>query len=286
MSNYATNGDFGQVRLCRNCITSDTLPTPFLFVNGGWHRCRELYHISRSHGIANYMIFFTLTPGGRLRIGDSPWMDIPPSSIAVLPPHIPHEYCTAPGNWWEFYWLQIQPESATVPEYLSRQLGYVFSLPRVPQMGALIENLFPERFTTNDVHYGITASQIISQIFHMMLEDVFLMENTTRNNSVVQHVIARIESDYNHKLSIEDLAHENYLSEQHLIRLFRSATGYTPYEYLKKYRLMKAKQLLANTDLSLTEIALQTGFSGVNNFICQFRREWGIPPRQYRLLNR
>lgn len=286
MLTYAMNGDFGQVRHCRSCITKNAPPTPFQFITGGWHRCGELYHISRPQSIGNYLLFFTLTPGGRVRIGEGPWVEIPPSSISILPPNIPHEYCTAPGNWWEFYWLSIQPENDAALKYLYSQSGYVFSLPRVPQMGALIENLFPERFSTDDVHYTITASQTISQIIHMMLEDTFCRDGTARSNSVVQHVIARIESDYHRKLCIEDLARDNYLSEQHLIRLFRSATGYTPYEYLKKYRLMKAQQLLAYSDLSLAEVALQTGFSSTNNFIYQFRQEWGMPPGKYRSVNR
>ena len=283
---YAINGEFGQVRLCRSCITKDTLPLPYPLTDGGWHRCQEPYHFSRPQGMEEYLLLFTITSGGRLRIGDEPLVEIPHSSVSVLPANVPHEYCAAPESWWEFYWMQIPAHCAAIPEYLCRRLGYVFPLRWVPQIGELIENLFPERFSQDDTQYAITASQTISHIFHLMLEDECRIENPLKDNRTVQRVIARIESAYHQKLSMKDLAQENYLSEQHMIRLFRSATGCTPYEYLKKYRLLKARQLLMYTTLSPSEIAQQTGFSSVSNFICQFRREWGMPPGQYRQLHR
>lgn len=282
---YAINGEFGQVRLCRSCITPSS-PVPFHLLDGGWHRCRDLYRIHRPQGTAGSLLFFSLSAGGRLRIGDGECMEIPAFSVCILPSRVAHEYFTAPGQWWEFYWLHLSEDCSSVPEQLAREQGYVLPLHRIPQMAALIENLFPERFTGDDLFYSLTASHTVSQILHLVLEDAFGGKIASRGSGTVQRIIARIESDYHRKLSMEVLARENYLSEQHMIRIFRNATGCTPYEYLKKYRLQKAKQLLIYTELPLAEIALQTGFSGVNNFICQFRREWGVPPGQYRQLHR
>lgn len=286
-NNYAISGEFGQVRLCRSCLKNGNIPLPFYFSHGGWHRCGELYHIARPQGAEWYLLFFSLTEGGRLRIGSDCQYEIPASSVAILPPGIPHEYYTAPGQWWEFYWLQIGAENTALLQRLLADFGHVFYLPRVPRMGALVETLFPERFAAGDMLYEITASQTVSQILHLILEDAYgSPENAMRKDGVVQRIIARLEKDYPQKLSMRSIAREHFLSEQHMIRLFREATGCTPYEYLKKYRLQKAGELLIHTDLPISEIAAMTGFSGTNNFICQFRREHGRPPGQYRMLHR
>jgi len=285
-SDYAISGAFGQVRLCRSCLRREDIPLPFAFSSGGWHRCGELYRVARPHGAEYYLLFFSLTEGGRLRIGERSF-EIPASSVAILPPGIPHEYYTAQGKWWEFYWLHLGRENGELFQHLIRDFGYVFSLPRVNQMGSLMENLFPERFTANDAVYEIAASQTVSQMLHLLLEDAYTgMARTGPKGGTVQRIIARLEKDYPNKISMRSLAREHFLSEQHMIRLFRAATGCTPYEYLKKYRLRKAGELLSYTDLSLGEIAAMTGFSGVNNFICQFRRSFGCPPGAYRKLHR
>ena len=89
--------------------------------------------------------------------------------------------------------------------------------------------------------------------------------------NIVQNIIREIESNYNQKININELAAKNYISVQHMIRIFHTDTGYTPYEYLKKYRLQKAYELLTHSGLSITEIADRTGFSSTNNFIYQFK---------------
>lgn len=67
-----------------------------------------------------------------------------------------------------------------------------------------------------------------------------------------------------------------------LSRHFRAQMRTSPTEYLISLRLSRARQLLLNTDLSVTNIADQTGFADPNYFTRQFRSRTGITPRQYR----
>lgn len=275
---YPISGDFGQVRLCRTFVKKEKLQTPFQFMDGGWYHCNDLYHIQRPQGQEGYLLFFSLTDGGCVHIGEKKYA-IPASSVTILPPGIAHEYYTVSGKWWEFYWLQLGEAHASFMEHLIAEHGYILRLSRTAQMGKLIEELFPERFMTDETIYEIAASQTVSQIFHMMLEDLHMSTRShKKTDNIVQNIIREIESNYHQNLSMTNLAAQNYISVQHMIRIFHADTGYTPYEYLKKYRLQKAYELLTHSGLSITEIADRTGFSSTNNFIYQFKKERGMSP--------
>lgn len=280
---YAINNDFGQVRLFRSIILPQ-IYTPIHFMSGGWHRCNDLYYHKRINGQSHYMIFFSLSDGGRAQIGDK-FYEIPASSMVIFPPEVFHEYYTAQGSWWEFYWIYYSEEHSDFFQKLIDSFGYVIEMPKVNQIGKLLENLFPERFTSDEISYEITASQIMSQILHIVLEDTYgNAANHKGKNTIVQKVIHEIELSYDQKLNIEDLADKHFLSVQHLIRIFKEDTSYTPYEYLKKYRLQKGCELLISSSFSIGEIAEKVGFSNGNNFIYQFKREYNMTPGEYREL--
>lgn len=279
---YKINNESFQVRLCRTCISNKNVQVPFQFLDGGWHRCKEPYHIDRPHGYEGYLLFFSVTEGGQVRIKDTLY-EISAASITILPPNTSHEYYTGKDQWWEFYWLHTGAIHMEILEEIIKTCGFVFKSPRAVQMGRLIESLFPERFTTDESMYEIAASQVISQILHMMLEDMHhITSSKYRQSGIVSAIIKEIEVNYASDINIIDLAAQNYISVQHMIRLFKQNTGYTPYEYLKKYRLQKAGEMLVYSNLSVAEIAAQTGFLNVNNFIFQFKKEYKMTPGNYR----
>jgi AraC-like DNA-binding protein len=99
---------------------------------------------------------------------------------------------------------------------------------------------------------------------------------------VVRRAMAYVHTHYAEKVSLKELAAYVGLSEQHLIRSFRKESGITPIDYLKRYRLRRAKALLEAGDKSITEVALEVGFSDSSYFARVFRREVGVSPSAYR----
>ena len=72
------------------------------------------------------------------------------------------------------------------------------------------------------------------------------------------------------------------MSKYHFIRTFRGVVGDTPYHYLALYRIHQSQKLLAETSLSVQEIALQVGFANSKNFIACFKKHVFVTPSQYR----
>lgn len=107
-------------------------------------------------------------------------------------------------------------------------------------------------------------------------------DGQARVRALVDKAIAFIEARLAAKLSAEDLASHAGLSESHFNRVFRAQTGYAPMEYLRRYRVQRAKDLLANPDLAVKEIARQAGFDDAYHFSKVFRQIAGVTPTAYR----
>jgi transcriptional regulator GlxA family with amidase domain len=72
------------------------------------------------------------------------------------------------------------------------------------------------------------------------------------------------------------------LSIYHFAREFKRSTGVTPHNYLLRKRVERAKDMLARTDYSLTEVALAAGFSDQSHLSRHFRQMIGSTPRNFR----
>lgn len=82
--------------------------------------------------------------------------------------------------------------------------------------------------------------------------------------------------------TLDEIANSIDMSRYHFIRLFKQSTGLTPYQYLTQRRLERAQDLLANTNLTIAEIAKQIGFATHSHFTKVFRQHFSLSPKAYR----
>jgi AraC family transcriptional regulator len=83
-------------------------------------------------------------------------------------------------------------------------------------------------------------------------------------------------------LTLKELAAASYLSPFHFARLFKKLTGASPHNYLAGVRAARAQLLLAETDLSVTEIGARVGYLSGSHFTKAFRSATGATPREFR----
>ena len=84
------------------------------------------------------------------------------------------------------------------------------------------------------------------------------------------------------KLCLDDLAAHFFISRSYLTRIFRTVTGFTVNEYQNICRIKKAQILLRETSLTMTEIAMETGFGSLPYFERVFRKATAQTPMQYK----
>jgi AraC-like DNA-binding protein/ABC-type sugar transport system substrate-binding protein len=99
---------------------------------------------------------------------------------------------------------------------------------------------------------------------------------------IVRRAMAYLHEHYMEPISLEDAARHISVSKEYLARCFRQEVGITLVKYLNRYRVRQAKALLQKGECSLTEIALETGFSSSAYFSRVFRQEVGMSPRNYK----
>jgi AraC family transcriptional regulator len=97
-----------------------------------------------------------------------------------------------------------------------------------------------------------------------------------------KRVLDFIDGHYSAPITIEDMAREAALSPAHFARLFKSAIGDTPYQFLMDYRVEQAKRMLADPARPLFDIALACGFADQPHFTRIFKRLTGRSPREWR----
>lgn len=99
---------------------------------------------------------------------------------------------------------------------------------------------------------------------------------------LVRQAMAYLHEHYAEPISRRDLANHLGLSDDYLTYCFRREVGMTPISYLNRYRVNRAKVLLRESEKSVTEIAMDVGFSDSSYFARVFRRQVGVSPDVYR----
>lgn len=91
-----------------------------------------------------------------------------------------------------------------------------------------------------------------------------------------------IHTNFERDISLGDIARFVFLSPSYFTRAFKEETGVSPINYLLKVRIERAKELLADTSLKISDIALSVGFSNQQRFNEMFKKYAHLTPLQYR----
>lgn len=133
--------------------------------------------------------------------------------------------------------------------------------------------------------YGREAA--LSAYFMLLIVDLVRIcgqhsYESRRDVSNVSHTAAFIEKHYTEKLLLKDLAEMSHYSVRQFLRIFQSIYGTTPQQYILELRLKLACTLLKETDLSIEDTALRSGFGDGNYFSRTFKTHIGTTPKEYR----
>ncbi len=139
-----------------------------------------------------------------------------------------------------------------------------------------------------DTEYTICAMQIETRIvllrfIQLLYENNMFTTNDTVYDSTDKELISYIQQNYMERLSLKELGNLFHMSEKYISRYFKKHFHITISQYINHLRLEHAKQLLAVSNLSVTDVAMQSGFTNVSYFIRSFKKIYGISPRKFRV---
>lgn len=108
------------------------------------------------------------------------------------------------------------------------------------------------------------------------------MPLTQQDILLIQQARTILAENFDKRITIPQLARQAGINEAKLKEGFKEVYGQSVHAYLLELRLEKAKQLLLKSELSITEITYEIGYSHVTHFTSLFKKELGITPSEWR----
>ena len=105
---------------------------------------------------------------------------------------------------------------------------------------------------------------------------------TGQSNDILRKIISYVNEHYTEKLSLEEAANQVGFSREYFCRFFKQHMGITFLRYLNEVRISHAGRLLMNTDMSISEVMSESGFTNQTIFNRLFKEIYGMTPRQAR----
>lgn len=148
--------------------------------------------------------------------------------------------------------------------------------------GAMDFNILFHGFRSRDYLLTYDTGDQVKDELEKLVRELLAMLNSTETGDVIDSIREYIERNYRENLNVAELAREYGLNASYLSTLFKERTGINFTAYLEGIRMEKAKRLLEDGKESITEVALQTGYSNSNYFSKVFKKYTGVTPREFR----
>ncbi len=164
----------------------------------------------------------------------------------------------------------------------SRDQGIKYYIYNQKNEGLFLQSLFEQLFREKGNYYNNDmTSSILKCIIHMIIRPIQETRNVSENE-IVECAKQYLWEHYNEDITLTDVAEAVSVSTFHLSHLFKKETGSPPIQYLIQCRMEKAKELLRDKKIPITQIALRVGYDSPNYFSTVFKKMEGISPAEYR----
>lgn len=231
---------------------------------------------------------------GQRFVGDS-IQSYQPGDLALLAPNLPHAYASDRisrdnrgviiqfGRDFLGHTFFDRPEFAGVGGLLDRaETGLQFPPEIVEQVEDALRQMSGQRPTDRTIALLDVLARLSESNAIPLASAGYqpLLDRST--HATVDEVCRYLGASYTRPVTLAEVAHVAHLSPTAFSRFFRRAMGRTMTAYLIELRIAAACRLLIDTDMPITEVAVQAGFNNLANFNRRFRDLKGITPRQHR----
>ncbi len=239
------------------------------------------HHIRREH-FPGHELILCLRGRGWVRVagricqvkrGDFVWINC----------HRPHEHGAIRADPWEVFWVRIEgPRLEQMCSILTAQASPIFD--RFDRAAAV--PVFRELFQLIASNAPEAPALIHAAVARLLALAFCARQHHVDTDPVVPPVLSkpveRMKLFYFERHTVAGLANLAGMSPTHFARVFKTAFGTSPIDWLRRERISQAKRRLAETDASIKEIAEQTGFTDRYFFSKDFKRHTGLTPRAFR----
>lgn len=246
----------------------------------GHFYCDKNYRLVRDN-YDSILILYVADGAFTFLSDDNRYITAKKGDTVIIDCYKPHEYYTD-GNL-EFYWIHINGiNSKDFADDIISCNGNIVSLKGTAGFIKEIFNSVRSITDTAEAELSLRVYGLLTQLSSpLTLKE---SKNSVHEDSI-QKIKEYISLHLSEKITVQALADRMNMSSTHFSRVFRQYTGFSPYDYVLSVRLNKAKELLLKTDLTVTDIAYETGFNSEANFVYFFTCSENISPGKFRKLS-
>ena len=221
--------------------------------------------------------------------------------IILIPPYCTHSACEIPGKTMISDSMVFHPDylgannqDLSASKYLRPMAEGQLLMQEVIRDGdegyAEIKDTFIRAldcFKNKQPFYEMLLKEKLLHILILLFSYGYIRESddshiTSENRRHIKSALEYITDHYSEKISISEMAQLAGFSENYFMSLFRQYVGMSCIQYVNHYRIQKAAHALEETTKSVSEIAMIHGFDNISYFNLQFRRTFGMTPREFR----
>lgn len=221
--------------------------------------------------------------------------------ILLIPPYCVHSALEIPGETmltdslvFHLDYLGAEGQDISAARYLRPMAEGHFQMPERIKPGdpsyAEIKESFLrslEFFLNRPPFFELSLKTELLNMILLLFQNSYVKEitesrNTTENRRQIKAILQYISEHYREKITISDLAQLVGFSESYLMSLFRNYVGMSCIQYIIHFRMQEAARALVETSDSVAVIALDSGFDNISYFNMQFRKCFGMTPREFR----
>jgi len=243
------------------------------------------FDCSRGRTLNEYQLLYNPEGEGIFQSAHVKPTRLMPGDMFLLFPGEWHTYHPAPEVGWKSYWIGFRGKNMDdrvragflTPDSPIYHVGYSFT----------IEGLYKRAYEAA-VEEAAYSQQLMAGIVNHLIGMMYSLERNrelSKNQQQVDMISRarmRIRESLESDLTIQQIAEELGVSYSNLRKLFKEHTGLSPATYQQELRLLRAKELLTTTELSIKEIAYRLNFESPDYFSAKFKAKMGIKPSEVR----
>ena len=234
--------------------------------------------VSKNRKTTMFEIELPMEGGGISYIDDTSHLIVENMVICAKPGQIRHTKLP-----FRCYYIHMIVNEGQLCEMLSSLPNYI-ELADVSELRELFLSLIKLYHSGNPEDELLLQSFVLRMIHllhHHAPKDRILRNAKHTNRIAIEQILTYINENLSEELTLEALSTRAKFSPIYFHKLFKASTGKNLHEYVEEQRIRKAIDLLISTDMTLTQIAYECGFSSQSYFSYAFKRKTGLTPREY-----
>jgi len=243
------------------------------------------FNVEKGRILNEYQLLYNTAGEGTFESTHCPKTYIKPGDMFLLFPGEWHSYHPKAHTGWNSFWIGFKGKNMDdrvkagflLPEKPIYHVGYSF----------VIEALYKRAYEIA-MEEAAYSQQTLAGIVNYLIGTMYSLERNIELGKnqmqvdMINRARLRIRESLETDVTIQQIADEQGVSYSNFRKLFKEYTGLSPATYQQELRLLRAKELLTTTELSIKEIAYRLNFESPDYFSAKFKAKIGLKPSEIR----